>query len=216
MIKLHSSVIRAAVLATFVSGMTLAGSTFAAPIDTTAPVGPPNTVINLDSQGKMTSETQDTSSGKAPDQMTEPSATPAMTTHHDHAMHGPMSESPADMKKHVEMRIKSLHDKLMITKDQEAAWNDVANAMRDNESKTAALVSERQQNAGTMNAVDDMQSYQKIAQAHADGFAKVIAPFQTLYNSMSDAQKKNADKVFGSFEGHGGGKTMHHHHKAAK
>lgn len=47
-----------------------------------------------------------------------------------------------------------------------------------------------------MNAVEDFKSYGEIAQAHADGIQKFIPVFEALYNSMSDAQKKNADAVF--------------------
>lgn len=113
-----------------------------------------------------------------------------------------MMHSPEDMKQHVEARIKDLHAKLKITPDEEAAWNDVATAMRDSENNVSDLIKDRHQNATTMTAVDDMQSYQKITQAHADGLGKVIAAFTKLYDMMPDDQKKNADKVFGSFEGH--------------
>ena len=56
----------------------------------------------------------------------------------------------------------------------------------------------------TMSAVDDLETYQKIAQAHADGLQKLVTAFQPVYDSMSDDQKKNADQVFGQFEGHRG------------
>ncbi len=106
------------------------------------------------------------------------------------------------MKEHVETRIKTLHDKLMITPDQESAWSDVAKAMRDNETQIGDLIKQRHENAGNLTAVEDLQSYQAIAQAHADGLKNVISAFSSLYDSMSDDQKKNADKVFGTFEGH--------------
>ena len=47
-----------------------------------------------------------------------------------------------------------------------------------------------------MNAAENMQSYAQIAELHAQDTQKLAAAFQTLYGSMSDAQKKNADTVF--------------------
>jgi Skp family chaperone for outer membrane proteins len=105
----------------------------------------------------------------------------------------------------VETRIKNLHDKLNISADQEDAWTGVAQAMRDDEAATKALVDDRHQNAATMTAIEDLESYQKIVQSHVDGLSKLITAFEPLYNSMSEDQKKNADEVFGRFEGHRGG-----------
>ena len=96
----------------------------------------------------------------------------------------------------VEARIKSLHARLKITAAQEPAWGAVAQTMRDNAHAVAALVAKRTQNLKTMTAVDDLNSYQEIAQAHADGLKTLAAAFQTLYASLSDAQKKNADVIF--------------------
>jgi len=110
----------------------------------------------------------------------------------------------------VETRIKTLHDKLKITADQDAEWQAVAQTMRENEAEISQLIEARHQDPQSMTAVDDLQSYQKIAQAHADGLKKMSSSFEALYNDMSDDQKKNADQVFGSFEGHHGGKSMKH------
>jgi hypothetical protein len=103
----------------------------------------------------------------------------------------------------VEKRISTLHDKLKITPDEESAWATVAQTMRDNESKIDELVQARHANPASMTAVDDLESYEKIVQAHADGLQNMIASFKTLYTNMSQDQQKNADMVFGSFEGHG-------------
>jgi hypothetical protein len=109
-----------------------------------------------------------------------------------------------DAAQRLETRIQTLHDKLKITPEQESEWGDVAQAMRDNESGIGEQIEARQAGSKTMSAVEDLQSYQKIAQAHADGMTKVISSFSTLYDDMSDDQKKNADQVFGQYEGHRG------------
>lgn len=102
----------------------------------------------------------------------------------------------------VEARIKNLHDKLGITADQEDQWKNVADAMRQNEEAIHTLIKDRHENKESMTAVDDLKSYQAIAKEHVDGLDRLIPAFETLYDTMSDAQKANADKVFGKFEGH--------------
>jgi periplasmic protein CpxP/Spy len=131
-----------------------------------------------------------------------PAATPAAaTTSAKHKHH----EKQEDMAQKVEDRIKTLHAKLNITSTEEAAWSDVAQAMRDNEASIGTLIHERHKNAETMTAVQDLEAYQKIAQAHADGLQKVADAFSKLYDGMPDEQKANADVVFGHFVGHRNG-----------
>ncbi len=100
------------------------------------------------------------------------------------------------MDQKVEARIKDLHTRLAITAAQEDSWGKVTQVMRDNEATMATLVQARSGNAKTMTAIDDLKSYGQIAQAHADGIQKFAPVFGTLYDSMSDEQKKNADSIF--------------------
>jgi protein CpxP len=101
----------------------------------------------------------------------------------------------------IEERIKSLHDQLKITPDQEAQWKAVADAMREDSKAMQSIVAERRQNRASMTAVDDLQSYEKVAETHVQGLQKLIPAFQTLYASMSPDQKKNADMVFAQRRG---------------
>jgi hypothetical protein len=97
----------------------------------------------------------------------------------------------------VEQRITALHAALKITPDQDAQWNSVAQAMRENAAAMDKLVaSMRTSPPQNMTAVEDLGNYQKIAQAHVDGLKNLISSFETLYNAMPDAQKKVADQVF--------------------
>ena len=99
----------------------------------------------------------------------------------------------------VEQRITSLHAALKITPGEEAKWNDVAQAMRENAAAMEKLVAEsRTSPPQSMSAVDDLKMYQKFAQAHVDGLKNLISSFSTLYASMPDARKKIADGVFQS------------------
>ena len=95
----------------------------------------------------------------------------------------------------VEAHITQLHKELKITKDQESDWNALAQDMRDN---ARAMSSEIEARSSTkaMNAVDNLKSYAKIADTHADGLKKIVPDFEKLYDAMSPAQKKTADTVF--------------------
>jgi len=96
----------------------------------------------------------------------------------------------------VEGRIAELRSKLKITPDQENKWNNVTQVMRENAQKMDSLTQTRTQSANKMTAVEDLNSYSQIADAHAEGLKKFIPAFQGLYDSMSDAQKKQADALF--------------------
>jgi len=102
---------------------------------------------------------------------------------------------PADP---VEARIKKLHGDLHITAAQESQWSDVAQMMRDNGKAMADLRQQRVDDSKALGAVDELKSYAAVIDAHADGLHKFIPVFQSLYDSMSDAQKKTADSVFRS------------------
>ncbi len=97
----------------------------------------------------------------------------------------------------VEQRITNLHAALKITPAQDAKWNAVAQAMRENAASMDKMIaSDRTTPPQNMTAVEDLKTYQKFAQAHVDGLKNLIGSFDTLYGSMTDAQKKNADEVF--------------------
>ena len=96
----------------------------------------------------------------------------------------------------VEARITDLHAKLKITAAQETNWTAFAQVMRDNAKTMDSLFQQRAPKLGSMTAIDDLNSYRDITQAHADGLQKLIPAFQTVYDGMSADQKKNADTVF--------------------
>jgi len=108
----------------------------------------------------------------------------------------------------AELRIKDMHAKLKITSVQEAQWIKVGETMRDNAKTMDALTQARFDHAKDMTAVDDLKSYAEIAEAHADGIRKLPPVFAALYDSMSDAQKKEADALFR----HGDRKHGEHKH----
>jgi hypothetical protein len=96
----------------------------------------------------------------------------------------------------AELRIQDMHTRLKITAAQEEQWGKVAEVMRDNAKVMDGLTQARMDRAPTMTAIDDLKSYGEITGAHADGIRKLTPVFATLYDSMSDPQKKEADTLF--------------------
>ena len=99
----------------------------------------------------------------------------------------------------VEQRIKALKAALKITPDQESKWEGVATAMRENAAAMDKLVKEKQGKMASLNAIDDLKTYQEFSQLRLDGLKNLISSFKTLYDSMPADQKKNADHVFDSY-----------------
>ncbi len=95
-----------------------------------------------------------------------------------------------------EKHIKDLHAQLKITASEETLWETVANTMRANVSDIDKIVDAREAGIKTATAVDDLNAYGSIAQAHADSVKKMAVAFTPLYAAMPDAQKKIADEVF--------------------
>jgi len=131
-----------------------------------------------------------------------PAAQPSQATMPKNRAAAPTPEATRET---VEQRITTLHASLKITPDEETNWNGVTKAMRANAAAMDKLVSEKDaRSSGSLTAVDDLKTYEKFAQAHVDGLQTLTSSFETLYNGMPAAQKKNADQVFESF-GHSTG-----------
>ncbi|MFY9287061.1 MAG: Spy/CpxP family protein refolding chaperone [Alphaproteobacteria bacterium] len=216
MLKFSRSLTRTTALAA-VMGVLALSAAHAAPFDQApASSGPPNSSVILDSSGRIINKTPDTSSSYSASYTTaapEKSKSASPRRYKANA-DGQKAEhrkfSPEKMQEHVENRIKTLHEKLKIMPQQEPAWSDVAQAMRDSEANVSLLIQERHKNMDANNAVEDLESYQRVVQAHADGLKKVIANFKPLYDEMSPEQKKNADDVFNNYKvGRGMHKAKH-------
>jgi protein CpxP len=96
----------------------------------------------------------------------------------------------------VEKHIRALHLKLKITAAQESQWADVAQTMRDSATELDKAIDKREAIVGSATALENLNAYGDIAQAHVDSVRKLATAFSTLYSSMSDDQKKVADDVF--------------------
>jgi hypothetical protein len=128
---------------------------------------------------------------QAPAPATPPSASPAQH-HHGHG-HGPVTDGDAGR---VEQHINALHAALHITPALQPQWDAMATVMRQNAAAMDEEIGDRRASVTTMTALDDMQSYQKLADQHAANMQKLVAAFSTLYGAMSNEQKQAADTYF--------------------
>ena len=103
------------------------------------------------------------------------------------------AQAPED----VGTRIQRLHNQLQVTPEQEALWTPIAQAMQDNAKSIAAAMQARSDKAATMNALDDIMTYEAVAAVHAAGLKRLADTFAPLYAAMPPAQQRNADMVFG-------------------
>jgi protein CpxP len=107
-----------------------------------------------------------------------------------HTMMRSDSERNADVQKHIT----DMHAKLGITPSEESLWSVVATTMTNNANDLDKAIDQR--DAMDATAIDDLNAYGAVVQAHADGIKKLSAAFSSLYASMPDDQKKVADEIF--------------------
>ena len=98
---------------------------------------------------------------------------------------------------HTEAQIKQLQGALNFTEAQKELSNNLTTVMRENAKDMDALFTKaRAEKTQTRNAVEQMKFHSQITEAQLDQMKKVIPPFEALYASMSDEQKKKTDILF--------------------
>jgi protein CpxP len=117
-----------------------------------------------------------------------------------------MMKSDAKRDDAVEHHITDMHAKLKITPAEESQWKEVADTMRENAKAMDKAIDKRDASLASATAIDDLNAYADIAQAHANGVKKLAKSFSGLYSMMSDDQKKEADEIF-SHRNHEGKKV---------
>jgi hypothetical protein len=95
----------------------------------------------------------------------------------------------------TEALIKQLRVKLKFTEAQEELWKNLTQVMRENAKDMDSIIMDRSENTNTMNAVENLKFHSEISEAHLNHMKKFIPPFEALYNSMSDKQKKITDTI---------------------
>ncbi len=87
--------------------------------------------------------------------------------------------------------------------------------MRDNARDMDRVFMQRAQQYPTMNAVQNMQCYEVIADARAQHLQKLVPAFDNLYDAMLE-QKKLPDQVFRVNAEHHGAQSRHGTNATAK
>ena len=103
-------------------------------------------------------------------------------------------KAQASQEQGIERQIGELKKRLNITPQQQPQFDAFAQAMRQNAQTMEPLMQEQQQGANR-NAVDDLKAAAKFAEAEADALKRLLTPLQSLYDALSDQQKKVADQV---------------------
>jgi hypothetical protein len=97
---------------------------------------------------------------------------------------------------HTEAQIKQLQGALKITEAQKELWINLTQVMRENAKDMDAFTKDRAENTKTMNAVEHMKIHSQITEAQLNQMKKLVPPFEALYASMTDEQKKSTDTIF--------------------
>jgi periplasmic protein CpxP/Spy len=130
------------------------------------------------------------------------SPTPAATTPQGAqppAVSSPIAGHPVagkNAEERVERRITELRTQLRITPAEQQQWDQFAGVMRENARDMDRIFIQRAQQLDSMTALQNMQSYEQLAEAHAQHLQKLVSAFQTLYDAMPDQQKQLADQIF--------------------
>jgi Spy/CpxP family protein refolding chaperone len=106
----------------------------------------------------------------------------------------------------VEGRIAFLKAQLKITSAQEAQWQQVEAAMRENAKTLDQTITTARQNRSNMNAVQRLESREQFAKVRVDNDARLVAAFKPLYASLSPEQQQMANQLVGAHN--------HWHHRA--
>ena len=115
------------------------------------------------------------------------------------AVSSPLAGHPVagkNAEERVEHRINELHAQLRITPAERPQWDQFAEVMRENARDMDQAFIQRAEQFQSINALQNMQSYEQIAEGHARHLQKLVPAFENLYNTMPDQQKRLADQVF--------------------
>jgi hypothetical protein len=98
-------------------------------------------------------------------------------------------------------RIAFLKTELQITPAQEALWEPVAAAMRDNAQALDQAIKTARGDRGAMNAVQRVALRENFDKLRAENDARFLAALKPLYASLSLEQQQMADRLMAPHHG---------------
>jgi periplasmic protein CpxP/Spy len=113
-----------------------------------------------------------------------------------HASPSGQAAAAAAVPSRIDANLNQLHTALQITPAEEKQWNAFTAVMRSNAHDFEAALMQRAKQLPSMNAVQDLRSNEKLAEAQVQRLHKLLPPFEALYNAMSPEQRQIADRVF--------------------
>jgi LTXXQ motif family protein len=105
----------------------------------------------------------------------------------------------------VDGRIAFLQAELKITPQQEAQWQSVVAAMRQNANALDQVISSARQQRGAMDAVQRLTMREQFDKVRTENDERLLSAFKPLYGSLSPQQQQIANQLL--FLHHG----WHHH-----
>jgi len=121
------------------------------------------------------------------------------------ARHHAMGRMPGQF---VDGRMAFFKAELKITPAQEAQWQQVEAAMRENAKTLDQTITTAQQNRTGTNAIQRLELRDQFAKVRSDNDDRFLAAFKPLYASLSPEQQRMADQLIGAANHHW------HHHRA--
>ena len=100
--------------------------------------------------------------------------------------------------KFVDGRIAFLKAELKITPAQEAQWQQVEAAMRENAKQLDQTITASCQNRANMDAVQRRELREQFAKVRAGSDARLLVAFKPLYASLSPEQQQMANQLVGA------------------
>jgi periplasmic protein CpxP/Spy len=95
----------------------------------------------------------------------------------------------------VDGRIAFLKAELNITPAQQADWQKVEAAMRENADALDKAIGSARAHGRTMNAVERLETRAEFAKLRADNSERLLAAFKPLYASLSPEQQQRANAL---------------------
>jgi protein CpxP len=95
----------------------------------------------------------------------------------------------------VDGRIAFLKAELKITPAQEAQWQPVADALRENAAAFDRAIAAAHQGRGAGDAVQQLGRREEFAKLRADNAARFLSAFKPLYASLSPEQQQMATRL---------------------
>lgn len=124
--------------------------------------------------------------------------TPAPAAPQAQAAH-PHHDRTFEPGRHLAGRVAYLKAELKITAQQEAAWDKVVQAMRDNVKEgRSAFDQSRASHGQAQTALTRLEMRQRFEALRAQNSERFLAAFRPLYTQLSPDQKKSADELFAS------------------